>query len=93
MWARVRGKTENDLLKLPLRGSRHLSSRVCSCGHGRCDADAIGSRLCEIFMTGTLYPLLTGAAPDGIETTGEDFGRAMINVARRGLRVVNPGKR
>ena len=81
MWARVKGKTENDLLKLPLRGAYMFRPGFIQPLHG------IRSRtkLYQFFYTALnpILPLLKSALPKSITTT-EELGRAMINVARHG---------
>jgi hypothetical protein len=81
MWARVKGKTENDLLKLPFKAAFMFRPGVIQPLHG------IRSKtpLYQTFYS-VLAPLLTLAraiVPKHITTT-EQVGRAMIAVARRG---------
>lgn len=81
MWARVKGKTENDLLKLPFKAAFMFRPGVIQPLHG------IRSKtpLYQTFYS-ALGPLLTLArtiVPKHITTT-EQIGRAMIAVARQG---------
>jgi len=81
MWARVKGKTENDLLKLPFHAAYMFRPGFIQPLHG------IRSRtkLYQFFYTALnpILPLLKSALPKSITTT-EELGRAMINVARHG---------
>ncbi len=82
MWARVKGKTENDLLKLPFKAAFMFRPAVIQPLHG------IRSK------TGWYQALYTGLAPlmsllhriaPKYVTTTEQVGRAMIHVARNGF--------
>jgi uncharacterized protein YbjT (DUF2867 family) len=81
MWARVKGKTENDLLRLPFKAAFMFRAGVIV------PLDGIKSktRLYRIFyaVLGPLLPLLRAAFPRYVTTT-EQIGRAMIKVARQG---------
>lgn len=81
MWARVRGKTENDLLKLPFKAAYVFRPGVVQPLHG------IKSRTrlyrAGYAVVGALLPLLKRLAPDAITTT-EQIGKAMLAAARRG---------
>ena len=81
MWARVRGKTENDLLKLPFAGAYIFRPAYVHAARGAVPRTR-WLRVFYIFMR-PLYPLLRVLLPRQV-TTGENFGRAMISVARRG---------
>jgi uncharacterized protein YbjT (DUF2867 family) len=81
MWARVKGKTENDLLKLPFRAAYMFRPGLIQPLHGIRSK----TRLYRAFYT-ILNPLLSlfrSAFPKHITTT-EELGRAMLNVARNG---------
>jgi uncharacterized protein YbjT (DUF2867 family) len=82
MWARVKGKTENALLRLPFKAAYMFRPGIIEPLHG------IKSRtpLYNVFyMVGKpLLPLLRLAFPDQILTT-EELGRAMLAVAKRGF--------
>ena len=81
MWARVKGKTENDLLKLPFRAAYMFRPGFIQPLHGIRSK----TRLYQFFYTALnpLLPLLKAAFPKHITTT-EQLGRAMLNVARNG---------
>jgi uncharacterized protein YbjT (DUF2867 family) len=81
MWARVKGKTENDLLKLPFKAAYMFRPAGIQPLHG------IRSK------TGWVQAIYVGAAPllsllnrlaPTYMTTTEQVGRAMIKVARQG---------
>lgn len=81
MWARVKGKTENDLLKLPFRAAFMVRPGYVQPGKG------VRSKtgLYQLFYTilGPLYPVWKALFP-GIVTTTANVGRAMIRAAREG---------
>lgn len=81
MWARVKGKTENELMKLPFRGVYLFRPGVIQPLHG------IKSKTTSYRwfynVAGPLLPLARAWLPDVILTT-EDMGRAMLAVARAG---------
>jgi len=81
MWARVKGKTENDLLKLPFRAAYMFRPGFIQPLHGIRSK----TKLYQFFYTALnpILPLLKSAFPKSITTT-EQLGRAMINVARNG---------
>ena len=81
MWARVRGKTENDLLKLPFAGAYIFRPAYVHAARGAVPQ----SRWLRVlyFFLRPLYPVLRALLPRQV-TTGENFGRAMLSVARRG---------
>jgi uncharacterized protein YbjT (DUF2867 family) len=81
MWARVKGKTENDLLALPFRAAYMLRPGLIQPRHG------VRSR------TGWLNAVYLALAPvvwvmrktaKGIATDSESLGRAMIRIAQHG---------
>jgi uncharacterized protein YbjT (DUF2867 family) len=83
VWARVKGKTENDLLKLPFKAAYMFRPAGIQPLHG------IQSK------TGWVQAIYVGAAPilsllnrlaPQYMTTTEQVGRAMIKVARDGYR-------
>jgi uncharacterized protein YbjT (DUF2867 family) len=81
MWARVKGKTENALLRLPFKAAFMFRPGVIQPLHGIRSK----TRLYQAFYS-FLGPVLTVArtiAPKYITTT-EQVGRAMIAVALRG---------
>jgi uncharacterized protein YbjT (DUF2867 family) len=81
MWARVKGKTENDLLKLPFKAAYMFRPAGIQPLHG------VRSKVAwqrAIFAgTAPLLPLLLRLAPAYVTTT-ERVGRAMLKVAREG---------
>jgi uncharacterized protein YbjT (DUF2867 family) len=81
MWARVKGKTENALLKLPFKAAFMFRPGVIQPLHGIRSK----TRLYQFFYSalGPLLSLVRAIAPKHITTT-EQVGRAMIAVARRG---------
>src|SRR6185295_8652919 len=78
MWARVKGRTENALLALPLRAVMFRPGLIRPL-HG------IRSRtpLYRVAYT-VLWPLFPVLGALGLLTTTERVGRAMLQVVRRG---------
>ncbi|MEH7610670.1 epimerase [Gottfriedia acidiceleris] len=81
MWARVKGKTENDLLKLPFKAAymfrpgaiiphKDIKSKTKLYQYG-------------YNLTKPIYPMLKKVFPNSI-TTSEQIGRSMINIAKVG---------
>jgi uncharacterized protein YbjT (DUF2867 family) len=81
MWARVKGKTENDLLKLPFRAAYMFRPGVIQPLHGIRSK----TRVYQFFYTllNPIFPLLKSIFPQSITTT-EQLGRAMLKVASQG---------
>jgi len=81
MWARVKGRTENALLRLPFRSAYMLRPGIIVPMHGVKSK----TRLYRVFYTllGPVLPWLQRRFPRAIIDT-EQFGRAMIEVARTG---------
>ena len=81
MWARVKGKTENDLLKLPFKAAYMFRPAAIQPLHG------VRSKTAWVHATyvatAPLWSLLNRIAP-AYATTTEKVGRAMIKVAREG---------
>ena len=81
MWARVKGKTENAILKLPFRRAYMVRPGFIQPLHG------IRSRtkLYRLFyaVAGPLFPLLRRLFPNAITTT-ERLGRGMLAAAKHG---------
>ena len=81
MWAKVKGKTENELLGLPFKAAYMFRPGLIV------PLDGIKSktRLYRAFYAAMapLLPLLNAAFPKYV-TTPEQVGRAMIKVARQG---------
>jgi uncharacterized protein YbjT (DUF2867 family) len=81
MWARVKGETENALLRLPFASAYMFRPAYIHPGPG------IVSKT-RLYRAGyavarPLYPVLRGLFPRWVTTT-ERIGRAMIAVAKRG---------
>jgi uncharacterized protein YbjT (DUF2867 family) len=81
MWARVRGKTENDLLRLPFKAVYIFRPAAIQPLHGVRSRTGLYRILYSI--TKPLLPLLRLVLPGYISTT-EQIGRAMLTVAREG---------
>ncbi len=81
MWARVRGKTENALSRLPFRAACIFRLGVIQPLHGAKSKTA-AYRLFYAAMK-PLLPILRWLIPNFILTT-EQIGRAMLAVARNG---------
>ena len=81
MWARVKGKTENDLAKLPFAATYMMRPGYVQPGPGVRSKTA----LYRTFYTllGPLYPLWRALLPGDVTTTA-NVGRAMIRVAQGG---------
>lgn len=84
MWARVKGKTENALMRLPFKATYMFRPGMIQ------PLDGIKSKttLYRLIyaITGPLLPLIKSIAPSSIVTTAQ-VGRAMIQVARNGYGV------
>src|ERR1700682_5154920 len=81
MWARVKGKTENDLLKLPFKAAYMFRPAGIQPLHGMRSKTAWYQAI--YVVTTPLLSWLTRVAPKYM-TTSEQLGRAMIKVARDG---------
>ena len=81
MWARVKGKTENDLLKLPFKAAYMFRPAAIQPLHGIKSKTAWYQAL--YVAAAPLLTLLNKVAPKYVTTT-EQVGRAMIKVARNG---------
>jgi len=81
MWARVKGATENVLLRMPFRSAFMLRPGVIQ------PLDGIRSKTrayrLALVLAAPVLPLLRRAFPQSISTTRE-IGRAMLAVARNG---------
>ncbi|MFE6860097.1 NAD-dependent epimerase/dehydratase family protein [Nocardia sp. NPDC057668] len=88
MWARVKGKTENDLLALPFRAYMFRPGFIQP-------KDGVISKTplyrAAYAVTGPLIPVLKRLAPN-IVNDNREIGRAMISVAESGsdIRVLTP---
>ena len=81
MWARVKGKTENDLLKLPFKAAYMFRPAGIQPLHGIRSKTAWVQAI--YVVSAPLLSLLNRVAPNYMTTT-EQVGRAMIRVARDG---------
>src|SRR5713226_5866488 len=81
MWARIKGKTENDLLKLPFKAAYMFRPAGIQPLHG------VKSRTAWVHaiyvVAAPLYPLWKALAPNLVTTT-EQIGKAMLKVAMQG---------
>jgi len=81
MWARVKGRTENALLRLPIKAAFMFRPGVIQPLHG-VRSKTRSYRLFYL-LSAPLLPLLRRLFPRHITTT-EQMGRAMIKLARQG---------
>lgn len=81
MWARVKGETENALLRLPFRGVYMFRPAFVQPVGGERSRTAMYRAF--YLATGWLFPVLRVAFPRQVSTTRE-LGRAMLEVARHG---------
>jgi uncharacterized protein YbjT (DUF2867 family) len=81
MWARVKGKTENDLRKLPFRGCYLFRPGAIVPLHGIRSKTRVYQAFYSVLSP--LLPVLYKLFPKYVTTT-EQLGRAMIRVARDG---------
>ena len=81
MWARVRGETENALLRLPFKSVYIFRPGYIQPLHGIQSK----TKLYRVFyaILAPVFPLLRKLAPNYVTTTGE-MARAMIEVVKRG---------
>jgi uncharacterized protein YbjT (DUF2867 family) len=81
MWARVKGKTENDLLKLPFKAAYMFRPGAIVPMHGEVSRTPLYRAFYVVAKP--LLPLLRALFPSSVVTT-EVVGRAMLAVAREG---------
>jgi uncharacterized protein YbjT (DUF2867 family) len=81
MWARVKGRTENDLLKLPFVSAYMLRPAMIIPMHGIKSKTPLYRMLYSVLTPA--YPLLAKLSPKYVTTT-ERVGRAMLRLARTG---------
>jgi uncharacterized protein YbjT (DUF2867 family) len=88
MWARIKGKTENDVLAL-LPNSYMFRPGYIQPMHGVTSRTRLYRAVYAVAVP--LYPVLRRLFPKSITTT-ETIGRAMINIAAKGApkRVLDP---
>ncbi|MCU7494140.1 MAG: epimerase [Ignavibacteria bacterium] len=77
MWARIKGKTENDLIKLPFRGVYNFRPGFMKPSPGQKNINSL------IKLLGGLYPILHALFPNYVNTLDE-VGLAMINSVIKG---------
>ena len=80
MWARVKGKTENELIRLPLKAFMLRPFYIQPLGGIKSK-----TRVYRVFyeIMGPLYPVLRRLTPNFV-TSNEAMGRAMIELAASG---------
>ena len=81
MWARVKGETENDLLRLPFKAAYLFRPGIIRAKHGIRSRTRIYRVLYVVLSP---FVLLAGAIAPNSVTTTESVGRAMIHVVQRG---------
>ncbi|HVW08706.1 MAG TPA: hypothetical protein VHC90_08990 [Bryobacteraceae bacterium] len=80
-WARVKGATENALLRMPFKAAYMFRPGAIRPMHGE-QPKASATRIALKFMGWTI-PIIQTIAPNSVTTT-ERIGRAMINAAKHG---------
>jgi len=82
MWARVKGKTENAILRLSFKAAYMFRPGFIQPLHGVTSK----TKSYRVFyaITMPIFPILKSIFPRHIATI-EEIGRAMLNVARRGF--------
>jgi hypothetical protein len=83
MWARVKGKTENAILRLPFKAAYMFTPGVIQPLHGA--RSKTTSYRIGYTMAKPVLPLLRLLFPRYVLTT-EEIGRAMLHVAKQGFR-------
>ena len=81
MWARVKGKTENELLRMPLGAAYMFRPGYIQPMHGI--RSKTGWYRAMYAVVTPLYPVLKWLFPKNVITT-EELGHAMVAVAKRG---------
>jgi uncharacterized protein YbjT (DUF2867 family) len=81
MWARVKGRTENELLGLPFKAAYMFRPGAILAMHGIRPRTKVYRY--AYLLIGPFLPLLRALFPKSVTTT-EQVGRAMLNVAKRG---------
>lgn len=81
MWARVKGKTENELLRLPFKAAIMFRPGFIQPLHGIKSKTGLYRAIYAV--ASPLYPALKALAPKHVTNT-EAVGRAMIRAARSG---------
>jgi hypothetical protein len=81
MWARVKGDTEKNLLKLPFKGAYMFRPGYIHPMRGVKSKTAL-YRLLYVFLS-PLYPIFRRLSPKSV-TTSVNVGKAMLSVAKKG---------
>jgi uncharacterized protein YbjT (DUF2867 family) len=81
MWARVKGRTENALLRMPFKAAYMFRPGYIQPLHGIVSSTKLLRALYAV--AGPLYPVWKTLFPDQVTTT-EVLGRAMVRVAKHG---------
>jgi uncharacterized protein YbjT (DUF2867 family) len=81
MWARVKGATENAILRLPFKAAYMFRPGVIQPTHGEVSKTRVYRIL--YIATGWMIPLLLPLFPKYVTTT-DRIGRAMLEVAKHG---------
>lgn len=81
MWARIKGETENAILRMPFRGAYVFRPAFIQPRHGIRSRTRMYRIAYAAF--GPLFPVLKRLFPGQVSTT-EEIGQAMIAVARHG---------
>lgn len=84
MWARVKGRTENALLRMPFRAAYMFRPGLIQPRHG-IRSKTRSYRLVYLVL-GPLVALVAAVSPNALTTT-EKVGRAMIHAVERGAPV------
>ncbi len=80
MWARIKGKTENDLRKLPFRSVYLFRPGIIQPLHGIRSKTPAYQRFYS--LANPILSLIRRVFPNAVVTT-EDIGQAMLNAARQ----------
>ncbi|MFC2125078.1 epimerase [Bacteroidota bacterium] len=81
MWARVKGKTENDLLSMAFQSSYMFRPGYIQPMKGIRSSTKLYNTMYAIFKP--LYPILKTLTPNGVTSTTQ-VGKAMINIIKVG---------
>lgn len=81
MWARVKGRTENALLKLPFKAAYMFRPGIIQPRHGA-TSKTKAYRMFYV-VAGPFMPLIKALFPNSVTATDE-VGRAMLQVAKHG---------
>jgi uncharacterized protein YbjT (DUF2867 family) len=81
MWARVKGQTENALLRLPFKAAYMLRPGLIQPLHGIRSKTTLYRLIYTV--SGPLFPVVKRLFPRYVTTT-QQLGRAMIEIARNG---------